>query len=40
MTEFRVVSGIWPIPASRAPVLNADQEGTRVDGCQMWREGR
>lgn len=34
------MSGIWPIPASKAPVLKAGHEGTKVDGCQMWKEGR
>jgi hypothetical protein len=40
MIEFRVVRGIWPSPASRAPILNAAHEGTYILGCQIWREGK
>jgi len=40
MIEFRVVSGIWPRPASRAPVLKAAQSGTNVVGCQIRKDGR
>jgi hypothetical protein len=40
MIEFSVVRGIWPSPASRAPVRKAGQEGRMKWGRQSWKEGR
>jgi hypothetical protein len=40
MIEFRVVRGIWPSPASKAPVLKAGHEGTYILGFQVSKEGR
>ena len=40
MIEFRVVRGIWPSPASKAPVLKAGNEGIYILGCQISKEGK
>lgn len=40
MMLLSVVSGIWPIPASRAPVRKARGVGMWRVGVQMWRVGR
>ena len=39
MTELSVVSGSWPIPAARVPMLNSFGDGTKVCGCQMLNLG-
>lgn len=39
MMELSVVKGIWPTPASRAPVRKSTHEGTNVLGCHIAKEG-
>lgn len=38
--EFKVVSGTWPKPASKAPTLKSGQDGTKTLGCQTLKAGR
>ncbi len=40
MIEFKVVRGIWPRPASSAPVRKEDQVGMNMEGCQRCKKGR
>jgi hypothetical protein len=39
MIELSVVKGIWPSPASKAPVRKSVHEGTNVLRCHMAKEG-